>query len=159
MCQTVHFCSLWHHLFQETFRRQMSPIVAYHPCCRNSAIGQLTVKIHRHKHFCHVAIQQRKHHIYCLWSWMEVWNVYVCTLLATCSYHRLAPDPLTYQAQICTFSQKFYILAYVWYSFPPHGSLKRLSPCSKVNEQLYSDILKEETLSIASLVTPTATAP
>ena len=90
--------------------------------------------------------QQRKRRIDGLSSWMEAWNVYLRTLLA--SYPHLAPDLLAYQAQICKFSRKFKSTAWLMYdtAFRHMAASNVLAPWSNLNEQLYSDILKEETL-------------
>ena len=73
-------------------------------------------------------------------------GTYLRTLLA--SYLHLAPDLLAYQAQICTSSRKFKSTAWLMYdtAFRHTAASNVLAPWSKVNEQLYSDILKEETL-------------
>ena len=60
-----------------------------------------------------VPTQQRKRRIDGLSSWMEAWNVYLRTLLA--SYLHLAPDLLAYQAQICTSSRKFKFTDWLMY--------------------------------------------
>ena len=93
-----------------------------------------------------VPTQQRKRRIDGQSSWMEAWNVCLRTLLA--SYPHLAPDFLAYQAQICKFSRKFKSTAWLMYdtAFRHMAASNVLAPWSKVNEQLYSDILKEETL-------------
>ena len=93
-----------------------------------------------------VPTQQRKCCINGLSSWLEAWNVYICTLLA--NFPHLASDLLSYQDQICKFSRKFKSTAWLMYdtAFRHMATSNISAPWSKINEQLYNDILKEETL-------------
>ena len=93
-----------------------------------------------------VPSQQKKSHINGLSSWLEAWNLYFRTLLS--GFPHLAPDLLAYQDQICKFSRKFKSSAWLMYDTAfCHMAASNLSTSwSKINEQLYNDILKEETL-------------
>ena len=63
-------------------------------------------------------------------------------------YPHLASDLLAYQAQICKFSSRFKASAcFVYDTAFHHNAASNVSVAwEKVNEQLYNDILKEETL-------------
>jgi len=79
-------------------------------------------------------------------SWLEAWNIYLQTVL-----HRfplLTPDLLAYQDQICKFSRKFKASAWIMYdtAFRYMAASNPSLPWGKINDQLYNDILKEETL-------------
>ena len=93
-----------------------------------------------------VPSQQKKSRINGLSSWLEAWNLYFRTLLS--GFPHLAPDLLAYQDQICKFSRKFKSSAWLMYDTAfRHMAASNLSTSwSKINEQLYNDILKEETL-------------
>lgn len=80
-----------------------------------------------------------------LHAWLEAWNVYLQTVL-----HRfplLAPDLLAYQDQICKFSRKLRASALIMYdtAFRYMAASNPSLPWGKINDQLYNDILKEET--------------
>lgn len=93
-----------------------------------------------------VPSQQKKSRITGLSSWLEAWNLYFRTLLS--GFPHLAPDLLAYQDQICKFSRKFKSSAWLMYDTAfRHMAASNLSTSwSTINEQLYNDILKEETL-------------
>ena len=93
-----------------------------------------------------VPSQRRKRRIDGLSSWLEAWNIFVRTLLSR--FPQLAPDLLAYQDQICKFSRKFKASAWLMYdtAFRYMAASNPSLAWSKVNEQLYNDILKEETL-------------
>ena len=77
---------------------------------------------------------------------LEAWNPYFRTLLSGFPY--LASDLLAYHDQICKFSRKFKSYAWLMYDTAfRHMAASNLSTSwSTINEQLYNDILKEETL-------------
>ena len=104
-----------------------------------------------------VSSQQKKSRINGLSSWLEAWNLYFRTLLS--GFPHLAPDLLAYHDQICKFSRKFKSSAWLMYDTAfCHMAASNLSTSwSTINEQLYNDILKEETRS-ALHATPTAIA-
>ena len=79
-------------------------------------------------------------------SWLEAWNVLLRSTLSL--YPQLAPDLLTYQDQVCKFSRKFKASAWLMYdtAFRYMAASNTTMAWAKVNEQLYNDILKEETL-------------
>ena len=93
-----------------------------------------------------VPSQQRKSRINGLSSWLEAWNLYFCTLLS--GFPHLAPDLLAYQDQICKFSCKFKSSAWLMHdtAFRHMAASNFSTSRSTINEQLYNDILKEETL-------------
>ena len=93
-----------------------------------------------------VPSQRKKRRINGLSSWLEAWNVFLRSTISI--YPSLAPDPLAYQAQICKFSRKFKASAWLMYDTAFHYMAASHVPMlwGKVNEQLYNDILKEETL-------------
>ena len=93
-----------------------------------------------------VPSQRKKRRIDGLSSWLEAWNVYFRSILSI--YPRLAPDLLAYQAQICKFSRKFKASAWLMYdtAFRYMAASNLTMAWGTVNEQLYNDILKEETL-------------
>ena len=93
-----------------------------------------------------VPSQQKKSRINGLCSWLEAWNLYFRTLLSGFPY--LAPDLLAYQDQICKFSRKYKSSAWLMYdtAFRHMAASNPSTPWSTINEQLYNDILKEETL-------------
>ena len=94
-----------------------------------------------------VPSQRKKRRIDGLSSWLEAWNVFLHSTLSL--YPQLAPDLLAYQDQVCKFSRKFKASAWLMcdtalqYMAASNTTLTWV----KVNEQLYKDILKEETLS------------
>ena len=98
-----------------------------------------------------VPSHRRKCRIDGLSSWLEAWNVFVRTLLS--HFPQLAPDLLAYQDQICKFSHKFKASAWLMYdtAFRYMAASNSSLAWSKLNEQLYNDILKEETMVIAPL--------
>ena len=93
-----------------------------------------------------VPSQRKKRRIDGLSSWLEAWNVYSRTILSL--FPQLAPDLLAYQDQMCKFSQKFKASAWLMYdtAFRYMAASNLSIAWGKVNEQLYNDILKEETL-------------
>ena len=93
-----------------------------------------------------VPSHRRKRRIDGLSSWLEAWNVFLRTLLSR--FPQLAPDLLAYQDQICKFSRKFKASAWLMYdtAFRYMAASNSSLAWSKLNEQLYNDILKEETL-------------
>ena len=93
-----------------------------------------------------VPSQHKKRRIDGLSSWLEAWNVFLRSTISI--YPSLAPDLLTYQVQICKFSRKFKASAWLVYctAFRYMAALHVAMSWGKVNEQLYNDILKEETL-------------
>ena len=93
-----------------------------------------------------VPSHQRKRRVDGLHSWLEAWNVYLQTVLHY--FPLLAPDLLAYQDQICKFSRKFRASAWIMYdtAFRYMAASNPSLPWGKINDQLYNDILKEETL-------------
>ena len=93
-----------------------------------------------------VPSQLKKSHINGLSSWLEAWNLYFRTLLS--GFPHLAPDLLAYQDQICKFSRKFKSSAWLMYDTAFHhmAASNPSTYWSTINEQLYNDILKGETL-------------
>lgn len=93
-----------------------------------------------------VPSQCKKCRIDGLSSWLKAWNVFIRSI--TSLYPHLAPDLLVYQAQICKFSRKFKASAWLMYdtAFRYMAASSITMAWGKVNEQLYNDILKEETL-------------
>ena len=93
-----------------------------------------------------VPSQQKKSRINGLSSWLEAWNLYFRTLLS--GFPHLAPDLLAYQDQICKFSRKYKSSAWLMYdtAFRHMAASNPSTSWSTINEQLYNDILKEETL-------------
>ena len=93
-----------------------------------------------------VPSHQRKWRVDGLHSWLEAWNVYLQTVLHY--FPLLAPDLLVYQDQICKFSRKFRVSAWIMYdtAFRYMAASNPSLPWGKINNQLYNDILKEETL-------------
>ena len=93
-----------------------------------------------------VPSQRKKHRIDGLSSWLEAWNVFLRSTLSL--FPHLAPDLLAYQAQICKFSRKFKASAWLMYdtAFRYMAASNIYMAWGKVNEQLYNNILKEETL-------------
>ena len=93
-----------------------------------------------------VPSQCKKHRIDGLSSWLEAWNVFLRSTISI--YPSLAPDLLAYQAQICKFSRKLNASAWLMYdtAFRYMAASHVAMSWGKVNEQLYNDILKEETL-------------
>ena len=93
-----------------------------------------------------VPSQRKKRRIDGLSSWLEAWNVFLRSTISI--YPSLAPDLLAYQAQICKFSRKFKASAWLMYdtAFRYMAASHVAMSWGKVNEQLYNDILKEETL-------------
>ena len=93
-----------------------------------------------------VPSHQRKRRVDGLHSWLEAWNVYLQTVLYY--FPLLAPDLLAYQDQICKFSRKFRASAWIMYdtAFRYMAASNPSLPWGKINDQLYNDILKEETL-------------
>ena len=93
-----------------------------------------------------VPSQRKKRRIDGLSSWLEAWNVFLRSTISI--YPSLAPDLLAYQAQICKFSRKFKASAWLMYdtAFRYMAASHVAMSWEKVNEQLYNDILKEETL-------------
>ena len=92
-----------------------------------------------------VPSQCKKCRIDGLSSWLEAWNVFLHSISLNPS---LDPDLLAYQAQICKFSRKFKASAWLMYNtaFRYMVASHVTMSWGKVNEQLYNDILKEETL-------------
>ena len=90
-----------------------------------------------------VPSQRKKRRIDGLSYWLEAWNVYLHTILS--HFPQLAPDLLD---QICKFSRKFKASAWLMYdtAFRNMAASNLSIAWGKVNEQLYNDILKEETL-------------
>ena len=93
-----------------------------------------------------VPSQRKKRRIDGLSSWLEAWNVFLRSTISI--YPSLAPDLLAYQAQICKFSRKFKASAWLMYdtAFRYMSASHVAMSWGKVNEHLYNDILKEETL-------------
>ena len=93
-----------------------------------------------------VPSQRKKRRIDGLSSWLEAWNVFLRSTISI--YPSLAPDLLTYQVQICKFSRKFKASAWLtYYTAIRYMAASHVAMSwGKVNEQLYNDILKEETL-------------
>ena len=93
-----------------------------------------------------VPSQCKKCRINGLSSWLEAWNVFLGSTLSL--YPQLAPDLLAYQDQVCKFSRKFKASAWLMYdtAFQYMAASNTTLTWAKVNEQLYNDILKEETL-------------
>ena len=93
-----------------------------------------------------VRSQRKKRRIDGLSSWLEAWNVFLRSTLSL--YPHLAPDLLAYQDQICKYSRKFKSAAWLMYdtAFRFMAATNTNMPWAKGNEQLYNDILKEETL-------------
>ena len=94
-----------------------------------------------------VPSQRKKRRIDGLSSWLEAWNVFLRSTLSL--YPQLAPDLLAYQDQVCKFSRKFKASAWLMYdiAFQYTAASNTNMAWAKVNEQLYNEILKEETLS------------
>ena len=93
-----------------------------------------------------VPSQCKKRRIDGLSSWLEAWNVFLHSTISI--YPSLAPDLLAYQVQICKFSRKFKASAWLMYytAFRYMAALHVAMSWGKVYEQLYNDIVKEETL-------------
>ena len=93
-----------------------------------------------------VPSQQRKRRIDGLSSWLEALNVFLRSTLSL--YRQLAPDLLAYHDEVCKFSRKFKASAWLMYdtAFRYMAASNATMAWAKVNEQLYNDILKEETL-------------
>ena len=93
-----------------------------------------------------VPSQRKKRRIDGLSSWLEAWDVFLRSTLA--QYPQFAPDLLAYQYQICKYSRKFKSSAWLMYdtAFRYIAASNTTMPWGKANEQLYNDILKEETL-------------
>ena len=93
-----------------------------------------------------VPSQRKKRCMDGLSSWLEAWNVFLRSNLSL--YPQLAPDLLAYQDQVCKFSRKFKASAWTMYdtAFRYMAASNTTMAWAKVNEQLYNDILKEETL-------------
>ena len=93
-----------------------------------------------------VPSQQRKRRVDGLHSWLEAWNIYLRTVLHHFPF--LAPDLLAYQDQICKFSRKFRASTWIMYdtAFRYMTATNPSMSWGKINDQLYNDILKEETL-------------
>ena len=93
-----------------------------------------------------VRSQRRKRRIDGLSSWLEAWNVFLHSTLSL--YPHLAPDLLAYQDQISKYSRRFKSAAWLMYdtAFRFMAATNTNMPWAKGNEQLYNDILKEETL-------------
>ena len=93
-----------------------------------------------------VPSHQRKRRVDGLHSWLEAWNIYLRTVLH--HFPLLAPDLLAYQDQICKFSRKFRASAWIMYdtAFRYMAASNPSMSWATPNDQLYNDILKEETL-------------
>ena len=93
-----------------------------------------------------VPSQQRKRRVDGLHSWLEAWNIYLRTVLH--HFPLLAPDLIAYQDQICKFSRKFRASAWIMYdtAFRYMAASNPSLAWGRINDQLYNDILKEETL-------------
>ena len=93
-----------------------------------------------------VPSQRKKRRIDGLSSWLEAWNVFLRSTLSL--YPELVPDLPAYQDQVCKFSRKFKASAWLMYdtAFRYMAASNTTMAWAKVNEQLYNDILKEETL-------------
>ncbi|KAL9956100.1 hypothetical protein ACROYT_G037527 [Oculina patagonica] len=91
-----------------------------------------------------VPSHQRKRKVDGIHSWLEAWNIYLRTVLH--HFPLLAPDLLAYQDQICKFSRKF--RAWIMYdtAFRYMAATNPSVSWAHINDQLYNDILKEETL-------------
>ena len=98
-----------------------------------------------------VPSQRKKRRIDGLSSWLGAWNVFLRLRSTLSLYPQLAPDLPAYQDQVCKFSRKF--KASVWLAYDLvlqyMAAFNTLMAWAKVNEQLYNDILKEETLPYA----------
>ena len=93
-----------------------------------------------------VPSQRKKRRMDGLSSWLKAWNVFLRSTLSL--YPQLTPDLLAYQDEVCKFSRKFKASAWLMYdtAFRYMAASNTTMAWAKVNEQLYNDILKEETL-------------
>lgn len=105
-----------------------------------------------------VPSQRKKCRIDGISSWLEAWNVYLCSILP--QFPQLSTDLLSYQHQICKFHQTSKASTWLMYDtvFCYIMAASNLSIAwGKVNEQLYNDILKEERRRLSPAAPVTAT--
>ena len=127
------------------FANLLSENLYPHPSLTAQNQYKLEINPHDPSVLAIVPSHQRKRRVDGLHSWLEAWNIY---LTVVHHFPLLAPGLLAYQDQICKFSRKFRASAWIMYdtAFRFMAASNPSMTWGNINDQLYNDILKEETL-------------